>query len=413
VLRTGNRSVFRSRLVVRVELSGLLARLPLGMCSLAILLWLRAQSSSFVLPGVGVGVYAAALAVASPLQGRLIDRRGRTLVLGISTTTWVVALVGLVLAGHERAPSWLLVLIAGGAGAAMPPFGPAVRALIGELTDDPEMRESAYALDAVLQEVLWITGPLLIGATVGITSPSVAILLTALVGVVGAVWLLAIAPRQPRTRRDDRHRTGAFAEGRLLALVLPVTLVGVGLGATEVGLPALAVHGGNRAAAGLLVALWALGSLLGGVAFAIANTGASMVTRYRALLIALALCQAPLILARSLPAAVALALLAGIAIAPLFTCLYALVGRLAPTGTETEAFAWTSTALIGGAAIGLAAGGALSAQLGIGAPFLLSLAITLAAAASTWILLPLNVERPSARTPPNEPLAHAAASPGA
>jgi MFS family permease len=413
VLRAGYSSVFRSRRVVRVELTGLLARLPLGMCSLAILLWLRAQSSSFVLPGVGVGVYAAALAVASPLQGRLIDRRGRTLVLGISTTAWVVALAGLVLAGHERAPSWLLVLIAGGAGTAMPQFGPAVRALIGELTDDPGVRESAYALDAVLQEVLWISGPLLVGATVGIASPSVAILLTALVGVVGAVWLLAIAPRHPRPRRGGRQRTGAFAERRLLALVLPVTLVGVGLGATEVGLPALAVHSGNRAAAGLLVALWALGSLLGGVTFAIANPGASMVKRYRFLLIALALCQAPLVVARSLPAAVALALLAGIAIAPLFTCLYALVGRLAPAGTETEAFAWTSTALVGGAAIGLAAGGTLSAQLGIGAPFLLSLAITLAAAASTWVLLPLDVERPSTRTRPNEQLAHAAASPGA
>jgi hypothetical protein len=91
VLRAGYRSVFRSRLVVRVELSGLLARLPLVCALWRSLMWLRAQSSSFVLPRIGVGVYAAALAVASPPQGRLIDGRGRTLVLGISTAAWLVA----------------------------------------------------------------------------------------------------------------------------------------------------------------------------------------------------------------------------------------------------------------------------------------------------------------------------------
>ena len=370
------------------------------MCSLAILLWLRARSGSFAVPGIGVGAYAAALAVVSPLQGRLIDRRGRAAVLGVSTFGWVVALIALVLAGRAGAPSWSLVLIAASVGAAMPPFGPAVRALVGDLISDRGVRESAYALDAVMQELVWITGPLLVGGVVAIASPTVAVVLTALIGAIGAAGLLVVAPAHAGTGNVGVHWAGPFSERGLRALLLPVAFVGVGLGATEVGLPALAAHTGNRAAAGVLVALWALGSLLGGLAFAVMRRGGPLVTRYRAFLISIALLQAPLILARSLPGAIGLSIVAGLSIAPFFTCLYALVGRLAPAGTETEAFAWTSTAMIGGASLGLAAGGALSASVGVGGPFVLAVAVTLFAAALTWLLLPVDVDHIPDPTPP-------------
>jgi MFS family permease len=373
------------------------------MCSLAILLWLRARSASFAVPGIGVGAYAAALSVVSPLQGRLIDRRGRAVVLGVSTVGWVLALAALIVAGGAGAPAWSLVLIAAGAGAAMPPFGPAVRALVGELISDRSVRESAYSLDAVMQELVWITGPLLIGAVIALASPTVAVLLTAAIGAIGAAGLLAVAPPHAGTGNVGVHWAGPFSERGLRVLILPVVFVGVGLGATEVGLPALAAHSGHPAASGVLVALWAFGSLLGGLAFAVAGHGGSLVGRYRAILVSVDVLLIPLIFARSLPSAIALSLVAGLPLAPLFTCLYALVGRLAPAGTETEAFAWTSTALTGGAALGLAGGGALSAGLGIDGPFVLAVAVTLLAAGLTWALLPVDVDRAPGLTPGRGP----------
>jgi predicted MFS family arabinose efflux permease len=94
------------------------------------------------------------------------------------------------------------------------------------------------------------------------------------------------------------------------------------------------------------------------------------------------LCTAPLIVARSIPAGVVGALLAGLMIAPLFSCQYALVGRAVTPGSETEAFTWVSAALVGGLAVGSALGGAAIAPVGESAPFVLSCLASLLAAAT-------------------------------
>ena len=107
--------------------------------------------------------------------------------------------------------------------------------------------------------------------------------------------------------------------------------------------------------------------------------------RYRLLLLTLVGCTAPLIAARSVPAGLALSLVAGLAIAPMFSCQYALVGRAATAGSETEAFTWVTAALVGGLAAGSAAGGAVAAQ-GVSAPFLLSCAATTLAAALATVV---------------------------
>ena len=79
--------------------------------------------------------------------------------------------------------------------------------------------------------------------------------------------------------------------------------------------------------------------------------------------------------------------------------MYVLIGRLAQPGSETEAFTWMSTAIVGGASLGLAAGGTLSASVGIAGPFVLAVAATLLAGLLTWILLPLEVQRQAVAHP--------------
>jgi predicted MFS family arabinose efflux permease len=105
------------------------------------------------------------------------------------------------------------------------------------------------------------------------------------------------------------------------------------------------------------------------------------VKRYRTLLVAAVALTAPLILARSIPAGALCALVAGLSIAPLFSCQYALVGHTVSKGSETEAFTWMSSALIGGIAAGSAAAGAVISSGGVGAPFALGCLAALIAAA--------------------------------
>jgi predicted MFS family arabinose efflux permease len=159
-----------------------------------------------------------------------------------------------------------------------------------------------------------------------------------------------------------------------------VALTGVGLGAIEVGLPSLAIHAGSRPASGVLLALWSVGSLVGGLWYGSRTWRSSLTHRYQVLLGLAVLCTLPLIAARSIPAGLVCSLLAGVTIAPVFTCQYALVGRSVSAGSETEAFTWVSAALIGGLAAGSAIGGAAIAPAGQSAPFVISCAATMLAA---------------------------------
>ncbi|MFZ0040190.1 MAG: MFS transporter, partial [Solirubrobacteraceae bacterium] len=156
--------------------------------------------------------------------------------------------------------------------------------------------------------------------------------------------------------------------------------MGVALGTIEVGLPSLALHAGSRPASGVLLALWSLGSLIGGLWYGSRTWRAPLAERYRTLLVAAVLCTAPLIAARTIPEGLICSLLAGLTVAPVFSCQYALIGRAVTPGVETEAFTWVAAALVGGLAAGSALGGAVIAAAGFSAPFVVSCAASGAAA---------------------------------
>ena len=120
--------------------------------------------------------------------------------------------------------------------------------------------------------------------------------------------------------------------------------------------------------------------MVGGLWYGARLWRSSLSTRYQLLLFVLLACTAPLIAARSIPAGVVCSLLAGLAIAPVFSCQYALVGRSVTPGSETEAFTWVSAALIGGIAAGSAIGGAVIGPDGVGAPCVLACLASLLAA---------------------------------
>ncbi len=84
------------------------------------------------------------------------------------------------------------------------------------------------------------------------------------------------------------------------------------------------------------------------------------------------LCAAPLVFAHSIAFGLVGAFLSGLTIAPVFSCQYALVGRVVPDGAETEAFTWMASALVGGIAAGSALAGALIGPGGVSAPFIVS-----------------------------------------
>jgi MFS family permease len=357
----------------RLFATGVVARLPQGMVSLSCLLLVRAATHSYALAGLAVGGEALAAAAAGPTQGRLVDRFGRGRVLG----PWA-------LAAHAGAPGLALVSIACGIGAAQPALAPAVRALLRTLFDEPGVRESAYALESVIQELIWISGPLLVALVVSVSSPSGALLVCAAIGLLGtALFVASPAGRQHRPPRRGAQPAILRKLPELRRLLVPIALMGVAIGATEVGLPSLALHAGSRASTGLLLATWSAGSMIGGLLYGAREWGVALAERYRRLLAGAVVGAAPLVFAHSIAAGLVGSLLTGLSIAPVFSCQYALVGRVAQAGAETEAFTWASSALVAGIAGGSALGGALIGGLGVSAPFLVSCgALAIAAATS-------------------------------
>lgn len=365
-------------------LSALVGRLPLGMSSLAMLLLVRETHHSYAVAGLVVGAYALASAAAAPLQGRLVDGFGRTRVLVPCAFGQALMLVAFVLAASADASGTALVPLAALTGAFAPPVPATARALLREVYRDPAVRDTAYALDSVVQEVVWISGPLVVALVVSVSSPDVAVLLVAAVCVVGTLLFV----RSPLARRSDRpvhheQRSAVRSNRALRALLAPVFLLGAGLGAIEVGLPSLALHAGSRPATGLLLALWSVGSVIGGLWYGARVWSSSLTGRYRMLILAAVACSVPLVFARTIPEGAVASLLAGLTTAPVFSSQYALVGRVVQRGSENEAFTWISAALVAGIAAGSAIGGVVIAAAGVSAPFIVScLATALAAAMS-------------------------------
>lgn len=367
------RSVLSIPGCARVFATALVGRLPQGMSSLAILLLVRAVTHSYPAAGIAVGAFAFATAAGSPLQGRLVDRYGRPRVLVPAAFGQAGMLVALVMAAAAGAGAVALVVLAAAAGSLSPAIAPSVRALLGEVTDSREVRETAYALDSVIQELIWVTGPLVVAVVVAFASSSGALLLSAVFSVVGTA-LFASSPMARSPRRGERHRRAeaALANPELRVLLAPMVLMGASLGAIEVGLPSLALSAGSRPSSGLLLALWSAGSVTGGLWYGSRSWHAPLAERYRVLTVATVISTAPLIAARTIPEGMACALLAGLTIAPTFSCLYALVGRVVSPGAETEAFTWAASALIVGIAIGSALAGGAIDTAGVSGPFVLS-----------------------------------------
>jgi MFS family permease len=355
--------------------SSVLARMPLGMNSLAILLFMRARTGSFLQAGIAVGAYTLANAAVAPAQGRLLDRLPHRGVLLAGAFLETALLLTLVMAAESGAGSAPLIVIAALAGAVMPPVSASMRSLWPEVVG-PGALESAYALDATAQEVIWTLGPVIVGACTAIASASAALVLCAAVGLIGTSLFAAMPPLRLAGRRHARRDAGggALRSGGLRALYVCAALLGVLIGALDVGLPALAVHLGDPSAAGVLLAMLSVGSMAGGLLYGARGWRLPLAARHQALLAVAALLAAPVLLAASLPEAIPLTILAGAACAPVLSCQYALVEALAPEGAAAEAFNWHTAALVAGIAAGTAAGGALVEGVGLRSPFVLACA---------------------------------------
>ncbi len=359
---------------LRLLTLSLLARLPLVMLGIGLLIHTARLTGSFASAGIVTGAHALAVGIGGPLLGRIVDRRGQTLVLvaGASVSALLLCVLACLPAGT---PLPLLIALAAGVGLALPPVGACLRSLLPSLLPDPSAARSVYAAEASAVEFTWILGPPIALGLGALLSTGAALAIAGL-GLLAGTLAFAAQSRSREWRPQaaaPRPRGGALRSGAMQTLIVALVAVGVLVGAVEVAVAAAADGLGSSAAAGPLLGIWGLGSLAGGVLTTRLGGGARSATGLALVLAALTAGHVALAAAAgSLVLMAGVLFVAGAAIAPTFASAYAMVDRVAPAGAVTEAFAWLATALAVGGAAGAAAGGAVADGAGPAAAFALA-----------------------------------------
>ncbi|MER7407133.1 MFS transporter [Streptomyces sp. NPDC000070] len=341
-MATGYLEILRARHAARLLVGTLVGRLPNATAAIAILLFVRAEGGSYSLAGALAGVYGVANAVGQPVLGRLVDLRGQPRVQLPAAVLSALAMAVFAFGGIGSLP--LACAAVAAAGLFTPPLEGGLRALWSSVLRKEEHVHTAYAMDAVAQEVMFTVGPLLVTLCVSLWSAQAALLVLNVVGVLGALSVVVSPPsRAWRSAPREAHWLGALRSAGLLALLSAFLFIGMALGSiTVASVPYADDHGGDVVYGWLMAAL-GFGALVGGSVYGARQWAGEPARRLRVLVALLVVCYLPLMLMPDAVPMVALTALAGVFLAPAIACAFVLVDRHAPRGTVTEAFSWLVT----------------------------------------------------------------------
>ncbi len=370
--------------------AGVVARLPLSMAGLGIVLLVSDRTGSYASAGGISAAYIAANAVFALPLARMVDRYGQSRVLAPAATVSALGLGLLVLVVQRDVPAPVPHLCAAVAGLAFPNVGGAVRARWSHVVTDRTQLDTAFALESVNDEVVFIVGPTLVTVLVSAVHPVAGLLTAATCALAGTWWFAAQRRTEPPVHRSEssasRPPSAAMPWAALAPLALTGLLLGVMFGGCEVAVVAFADEAGHRSASGAVLAVWALGSLLAGVVAGSITFRRSAADRYLAGVLSLAVLMLPLPFVGSLPVLGVLMFLAGFAIAPTMIAVTSLIEELCPATRLNEGLAAFSTALVAGVAPGAALVGVVVDAHGASPSFWVPATAALTGAAAGLVL---------------------------
>jgi MFS family permease len=346
-------------------LAGFFAQLSQGGAVLALILLIQQERGSLGLAGAATAGFVAGMAIARPIQGRLIDTRGPRGVLIVIAVAHAAALLALVPLVRSDSGAVSVVAMSLVAGLGLPPVSQTQRQIWSEIAG--EDRTTVYSVIGMVQEGSILVGPLLVGIVAGVASPSAALIVVALGAGAGLFWLGLSVPRS--SPHPPKGAAGTpLRESPVRLVLLLEFLFGIALGGIEIGVPALASSQGHPSVAGFLLAVTSVGGIAGGLVYGGRRWELSPRLRLAILLSLGALGFGLLIPVESLVVAGALLLVLGTVLSPALTTLILLLD-LASSELLAEAFGWSSTSSAIGSGAGAAVTGALAQHHGAGPAF--------------------------------------------
>ncbi|HEX2362251.1 MAG TPA: MFS transporter [Jiangellaceae bacterium] len=362
--------------------SGLVARLPMSMLGISIVLAVSANSGSYGRAGLVAAAALLAQAAAAPAQARIADQVGQARLLrpvlvahGLSLGTFIVLL--------PSAPLAALLASAALAGATLPSFGAMVRARWALLYTGSPLLHPAYALESVLDEVVFVVGPVVATVLATGVHPAAGLMCTLVLTVGGGLVFAAQRRTEPRPRAPgQRIAADRLPIWSLGWIVVTFSFMGGIFGSVEVVTVAFTDAAGVITASGLLLAIYALGSLVSGLVVGAIRVRTGPRRRFVVgqALMAATLLPLPFVGPVAVLAVVLFA--AGFAISPTLIAGFSLVEAVVPAARLTEGFAWISTALNVGVSTGAAVSGRVVDAVGAAPAYFVAVAFGLSAAAT-------------------------------
>jgi MFS family permease len=355
--------------------AALVARLPISMVGLGIVLLVEERTGSYGLAGTVAAVFVLAEAAFAVLHGRWVDHFGQARVLPLAISVFGAGLALMMLAVEQDwARPWTYVFAAV-AGASLPQVGASVRTRWSHLLDEPADKQTAFALEAVLDEVVFVVGPVVVTLLATGWHPVAGLSFAVASGVLGTFALAVQRRTEPPAGRASPAAERSPMPWRL---VLPLALVcltlGALFGAAEVTTVAFAEEQGARWVAGWLLAAWSFGSLVAGLVTGAVVWRSGPDVRLRWGSAAMALAMAPLAFVSSIPLMAVVLLVGGLAIAPTMISAMTMVEQGVAPGRLTEGMAILHTGIVAGVAPGASIAGFVVDHHGASAAYAVALA---------------------------------------
>lgn len=335
----------------------LFGRLHMTGIPIAITFLVAGWTGSYALAGTVAALLTAGVSIAGPLRGRAADRQPAARLLATTAAGYGIGLTALALLPAAAWPAALV--IAPLAGVCQPPVTPLGRATWSRIADGP-VRTAAYTAESTLQELLFMIGPMLAAGAVALINARAALIGCAAVAVAGAVGF-GLALRRagldkpvPAEHHAKRNPLALFRTPGLTRLIVGTMLIVAALNSGDLVMVAWSRERGTPALAGVLAALWAIGSLTGGLLSGLV-IGPPRLTRrlgWMALSLVAIVPTLPPLLPGSSPLLVGAVLtVGGAAIAPAMAANMSRIGDTAPPDRRGEVFGWVGTAMTAGAAL--------------------------------------------------------------
>ena len=309
--------------------AGLIARFPMSMVGISTILAVEELYGSYTAAGLVSAASFVAMAVGAPILARCVDRFGQSRIMLPAIVISSTSLAGLVAAASAHMRLGVLTVLATLAGGLTGSMGSLVRARWTAMLTRPEDVHAAFSLEAALDEVAFILGPVLATAlcTTSVLPVTSGWLTCLAMQLVGGLWFLsqratepAAHPHRPQQAAHDSadHRP-VLRYGAVVAAAVVFLLLGAMFGANDVAAVAFATEAGRKSASGLVLAVWGVGSFAAALLYGSRTWGWPLWKQLLAGTMALAVGTSTFSLAPNLVVLSVLALLSGLGIAPTLT----------------------------------------------------------------------------------------------